>query len=51
MKSAKKPTRAQKKILSNDGLDPQKHHIVKNLLNEMHVINVETNEMKIVKYG
>lgn len=49
MKHGKKPTRAEKKILVKNDLDPTAFLIIKRLSNELHVVNRTTEELIIIE--
>lgn len=45
----RKPTREERKVIKNAGLDTYSWLVQKNTLNEMFVINVDGKEEKIIK--
>lgn len=45
----RKPTREERKIIQNAGLDTYSWLVQKNTTNEMQVIHAETKQQKIIK--
>lgn len=50
MKSGKRPTKTQKMLMIQANLDPGSWLVVKNLLNELHVVNRTTGKIQILTY-
>ncbi|CAM4112508.1 Transposase [Mesobacillus thioparans] len=50
MKSGKRPTKNQKLLMKQANLDPDSWLVVKNLLNQLHIVNRTTGKIEILTY-
>lgn len=49
MKNGKRPTRAQKMLIKEAGLNPNNWLVVKNLHDQMHIVHRETNSERVIR--
>ena len=51
MKHGVKPTRAQKQVISDKGLNPKNWFVVKDTSSEMQLMHRNTDTIRIIKKG
>jgi len=51
MKHGKNPTRKQKVVLKESGLNPENWLVVKNITGQLQLINRTTGRQRVILYG